>query len=517
MFLNSVQFRRPLGKIFPLAVFLLYGWIALLPDLRLSVPDWIGISAGIIILLTSIVFFSRSNPNDWSAGFIILVAAILRIMFLWRSPELSDDIFRYLFDGMMLLSGQNPFAAAPADLMPENPVMLNLIMKINHTELPTIYPPAAQVVFAVGAFFGGVFGMKLVLVFLDLLTCILMIKILASLGLSRIHCILYAWHPLPVIEIAASGHMDAAVIFFTFATVFWVFKEKALGSARGGIPSKPATVTSLFAGQGVYGFVSGIGFAAAVLTKWVPLIFIPGILLLTSSGKRRYFGCGFLVSFTALCWMFLPDILNCFYTLSVYAANWEFSGFVFRRLRSATGSGAVARYVLAAAFIISTIIVYFRYSGAVRSLVGATLRIFLNPQLSNGNSDPSFRQKRAGGAYHPIGIPDYGDKEVFKGFYATAMAFLLLTPTLHPWYGLYLAAFLPFVSGPAGLVLSWSVFLSYRIAILYGLTGEWVENDIIPIFIAAAPAAAVAAAIIVKIIHHRFNKPSTGLSRLGCN
>jgi hypothetical protein len=436
-----------------------------LPDLRLFVPEWVGISGGIVILLIMSVFFSRLNANDWSTGFIIVVAAILRMTFLWRSPELSDDMFRYVFDGMMLLSGHNPFAAAPGDVMPENPVMLNLIMKINHTDLPTIYPPAAQLVFAAGASIGGIFGMKLVLVLLDLLSCILIIKILAALNLPRNYGVLYAWHPLPVIEIAASGHVDAAAVFFTFSAIFLLLTKKTFDGAQGHTPNQPSKTASLFIGQGVYGFVAGIFFAATVLTKWIPLIWMPGMLLLASPEKRKFFVYGFLICFATLCWMFLPDMLNCFYTLAVYVANWEFSGFAFRWLRIATGSGTISRYILAAAFMITIAIIYNRY----HRQTAAALKIPLNPPLSKGDTD------------------------IFKELYAIAMAFLFFTPTLHPWYGLYLAALLPFAAGPAGIAFSWSIFLAYRVVILYGLTGEWVENDFIAFLIVSAPAIAFAA------------------------
>ena len=82
-----------------------------------------------------------------------------------------------------------------------------------------------------------------------------------------------------------------------------------------------------------------------------------------------------------------------------------------------------------------------------------------------------------------------------------AFAFLILTPTLHPWYALYLAAFLPFAGGPAGLVFSWSVFLSYRVVMAYGLTGQWIENSSVPLWVVIAPAAAAGVSIILKFLH----------------
>jgi hypothetical protein len=564
-----LRFRYPINLSLYLAIFLIYAWMARLPDLRLSVPEWIGGSAGIMILLTVNVFFSRLHPDDpaknpphsigGSIGFIILVAAILRMMFLWRTPELSDDIYRYLFDGMTLLSGHNPFAAAPGDVMPTDPVMVGLILNINHADLPTIYPPAAQFVFAAGAFIGGIFGMKLILVFLDVLTCILIIKLLVALKRPAACAVLYAWHPLPVIEVAASGHVDAAALFFTFSAIFLLLTKKIPDGNQCHRPNQPSKAASLFPGQGVYGFAAGIFFVGAVLAKWVPLIWMPGMLLLASPEKRRFFVYGFLFSLMGLCWVFQPDIVNCFYTLSVYAANWEFSGFAFRWLRAATGSGAIARYILAAAFMITIAMIYNRD----HRQTAAALKIPLNPPLSKGDfkfpffqchihkdiiepdrvidiAPPLPMRERSGvrelifkviklftpthGSRFPRtsirgpaqalshrwggekrGWPSaYGHLDILKGLYFTFMAFLLLSPTLHPWYGLYLAAFLPFAAGPAGIVFSWSIFLAYRVVILYALTGEWIENDIIAFLMVAGPAAAFAASCFTNIFHRRY-------------
>lgn len=443
--------------------------LSLLPDLRLSVPEWIGLSAVIIILLSLVLFLSKSITKGWSTGFILFVAAILRVMFLWRSPELSDDIYRYLFDGLILLDVRNPYAAPPADILSDNPFMSFLISHINHPDLPTIYPPSAQFVFAVGAAMGNIFGMKLLLVLLDLSSCALILRLLGNLHLSRSNAVLYAWHPLPIIEIAASGHIDAAALFFTFLTFVCLLAGKPLSHSEAYSPDKTTREISSSSWPWLYGCAAGISFALAVLTKWIPLIFLPGILLLTTSSNRKYAGYGFLISVTAMIGLFWPEVQTCFHTLFIYVANWEFSGFIFRCLRLAAGSGKIARLVIAGGFLAAMGIVYFRCIKAVR---------------------PTSLLHR---------------REVFKCFYSIVIMFLFLTPTLHPWYALYLAAFLPFAAGPTGIVFSWSIFLAYRVVILYGLTGQWLESDFIPFLIVIAPASALAAGTIILIATHRPN------------
>ena len=76
------------------------------------------------------------------------------------------------------------------------------------------------------------------------------------------------------------------------------------------------------------------------------ILFSAAVLLITPAGSRRYTTVAFLTAVSAMILLFRPEVANSFHTLSVYAANWEFSGFVFRLLRSLTGSGRIAREVI---------------------------------------------------------------------------------------------------------------------------------------------------------------------------
>ncbi len=156
------------------------------------------------------------------------VAVILRILFVFRQPELSDDIYRYLWDGLQILTGNNPYTLPPESIKVFDKHIYNILNKVNHPHLITIYPPAAQILFSIGAFFNKtVLGIKIMLVVLDVFTCIFIIKILKNIGFPVWKSILYAWHPLPVIEIAGSGHIDSSVIFFLSLTLLIIFSKKS--------------------------------------------------------------------------------------------------------------------------------------------------------------------------------------------------------------------------------------------------------------------------------------------------
>jgi hypothetical protein len=80
--------------------------------------------------------------------------------------------------------------------------------------------------------------------------------------------------------------------------------------------------------------------------------------------------------------------------------------------------------------------------------------------------------------------------QALKTCYIITCAFLMLTPTLQPWYAITLAAFLPFCAGPAGLVLCWAVLLTYQIQIPYFILGQWLENQYVTAAVFLAPVTA---------------------------
>ena len=73
-----------------------------------------------------------------------------RILLFPAAPFLSDDYFRYLWDGIVQLKGLKPYSFAPSD-----PALAGiddaLRARVNHPEVRTIYPPLAQLVFLVTA------------------------------------------------------------------------------------------------------------------------------------------------------------------------------------------------------------------------------------------------------------------------------------------------------------------------------------------------------------------------------
>lgn len=436
----------------PFVITFSYCILAFQADLRLSIAALAGMSAIVMVSLAIVLFVGDGGDIGWSPRTIIFLAVAFRFMFLFRSPELSSDIFRYLWDGLTVLHGGNPYSFAPADAKPFAAASASLLSQVNHPHLITIYPPAAQIIFAMGAFVGGIAGIKTLLAGADIAACIMMLRILYHLKLPPSRVVLYAWHPLPILEIAGSGHIDGAGIFFLMLAFTLLIPRHNLG-----LPGKGAA------------FAAGAAFSTAILVKLFPLVFFPLFLFLAGGKGRGPFILGAVIGCAALSIPFLPGLFNMFTTLDIYVRNWEFAGFAFQALHKIFPSGSTARLMLAAAFFFAA----------------ATLYVSLFRKRGHFAEDVFTR------SLFPA---------AFKTAYCVALAFLLLTPTLHPWYALYLACLLPFVPGSAGLVMTWAVLLSYRVLINFTLLGTWEEKDAIP---AVIWLAAIAAPILSRLAGKR--------------
>ncbi len=195
----------------------------------------------------------RRDPARIGVVGVLAVAALLRVGPLLAPVTWTSDINRYVWDGRVQNAGINPYCCLPVDdrLAPlrDDTVWTG----INRAETaPTIYPPAAQMIFAVAVrLHDSVFAMKLMLLAIECLGIWAMLRILRRLGRPPSQLLLYAWMPLPAWEIAGSGHVDALVVTFV-PLALWA----AMAGRRG---------------------LAGVALAAAVASKFVPVVLGPAI------------------------------------------------------------------------------------------------------------------------------------------------------------------------------------------------------------------------------------------------
>ncbi|RME27752.1 MAG: hypothetical protein D6806_04180, partial [Deltaproteobacteria bacterium] len=139
------------------------------------------------------------------------LAAVARLVLVAECRfELSDDIYRYRWDGKVLASGMNPYLHPPS-----HPVMDELRTgpldgKINHPDARTVYPPLAQLVFAAGYLLdpGGIDGLRLLGLFAELLAWIVLLVHWRRGRLEGRSMLLVALLPLVFLEGYLPGHVD---------------------------------------------------------------------------------------------------------------------------------------------------------------------------------------------------------------------------------------------------------------------------------------------------------------------
>lgn len=195
------------------------------------------------------------------------VAIVSRLVFLGSNPIQEDDFYRYLWDGHVLKCGANPYAHPPSGMrgaVEEGSAGRQVFDRINHPDLPTIYPPVSIAVFAASQtlFPWSLDGLRVVLLLFDLGTMVLLWRLLGRLNLPKATWIVYAWCPLLAKEFANSAHHDAIAVFFT--TAF-------LASVVARLPA-----------------AAGLALSAGILSKVYPVVLVPLFLVwLARAGWRQ--------------------------------------------------------------------------------------------------------------------------------------------------------------------------------------------------------------------------------------
>jgi alpha-1,6-mannosyltransferase len=176
---------------------------------------------------------AERTPTTRALWLILGVAIGLRAYVLLFDPLLSSDIYRYVWDGKVQATGINPYRYVPAD-----PVLASLrdgtiFPHINRaTTAVTIYPPVAQFFFLIVTRIGeNVTVMRLALVGCEAVTVAIIALFLRRMNQPVARVVAYLWHPLPLWEIASSGHVDALMLALMLLGLWIALSGHALRGA----------------------------------------------------------------------------------------------------------------------------------------------------------------------------------------------------------------------------------------------------------------------------------------------
>ena len=364
-----------------------------------------------------IAFWRISKTEDTTTppkqtGVIVLVFALMfhGTMLLSRAP-LSDDIFRYYWDGKVTVHGINPYAYSPdADLL--GPLRDSNWERVQNKDVHTMYPPFAQAIFAAAyAIFPGITSLRLLSVSFSLLAIGVLIRILAKQGVDIRYAILYAWSPLATIEFANSGHIDSLAVWLSLLSFLCLLRgRKMLSSVALGLAVLAKTFPLLFAGLFFprWGRKGTLLFAAVIAIPFVPFL---GARAALFRGSAYFVDRGL------------------------------FNGSLFPLLLS----GMQRIMVRQEALLVSKILVL---------IIFVCLLALLYVRLRRLGED---------------------DVILWKYSFWLTGAFLLLSPIMHPWYLTWVLPSLCLFRSAGWILLTGTAILARSVYIGYEATGLWRE------------------------------------------
>lgn len=204
------------------------------PTLHLALGGW-ALVLIFVLGAVGIVLAQRLADSLRSRDAIIAIlacAALMRLALVFVEPYLSTDIYRYIWDGRVQTAGINPYRYLPSapELAPLRDVAI--YPNINRADYaPTIYPPVAQAIFFIVTRFGeSVVAMKIGLIAFEMGIVAALLAVLRRLEMPLSRVAIYAWHPLPIWEVAGNGHVDAAMCALLVAGLLLYFKGRELAA-----------------------------------------------------------------------------------------------------------------------------------------------------------------------------------------------------------------------------------------------------------------------------------------------
>ena len=388
-----------------------------------------------LFLLLIYVFLGYFIPREDSLYFLLLYACswgltyallkssttksifwlglLFRLVFIIALPWLSQDFYRFIWDGLLLQNELNPYAFAPNELIERDTLFDSTLKTTLYEGMGALsaqhysnYPPVNQLGFlsTVNVFpqslLGTVIVMRLLLILAEVGLFFMIKKILQHLNLPSSRLGWYFLNPLIILELAGNLHWEGVMLFF-FALGWWFLLKQ----------------------QNIW---ATIAFAFSIATKLIPLLLLP--LFVRFQGWKKIVWMALLGSFCLLL-LFVPffkdiGMENYFATIQLWFKNFEFNGSFYYIIRwigyQIKGYNIIRQWGEISPWIITGMVLVFT---------------FLKPK------------KKA--------------QEVFTAMLFLMTAYYLISSIVHPWYVISLVFLGLFTRYSFPLIWSMVIPISY--------------------------------------------------------
>jgi len=264
-----------------------------------------------------IAFYNLILSNKLNFKFLTILAVGLRLLFLISTPNLSQDFYRFIWDGRMILAGFNPYLFTPESFIIKDIIPIHQALELyngmgvlNGSHF-TNYPPLNQLCFVIAglisgkSILGSVVVMRLIIISADLGTLYFGKKLLQKLNIPIHHIFWYILNPFIIIELSGNLHFEGVMIFFLVLTIYLLHLNKWK--------------------------LAALALACSVSVKLIPLIFLPLLLKHLHWKKSVVF---YMIVFAATALTFLPFvtiefITNYYETVGLWFQRFEFNASLY--------------------------------------------------------------------------------------------------------------------------------------------------------------------------------------------
>ncbi|MEM9075777.1 MAG: mannosyltransferase [Bacteroidota bacterium] len=364
----------------------------------------IGLYAGLFFLHYQLVQLQK-----WNFKFLFAVGVIFRLVFLFAEPNLSQDFYRFIWDGQLIKNGINPYLYTPNQILEwsQIPIANYTTLFEGMGELSakhfSNYPPLNQITFTVATFLGGksilgtIIALRAQIILADVCIVFFGRKLLQHLNMEPGLIFWYFINPLVIIELTGNLHFEGTMLFFFVWAMYLLAKKKWARAAP------------------IYAF--------SILVKLVPILFLPLFF--------RYLGFKRSVAFYALILTTCIGFLAPFYTpifidnysetVGLWFSNFEFNAGIYNLVKS-----------IGVNFFDSKPWELIKSYGKIMALSVIAIALILTFFRKNENF-----------------------KTLIRTMLWVLFAYLILSSTVHPWYIIFL--------------LTLTIFTEYKFPILWTL------------------------------------------------
>ena len=194
-------------------------------------------------LILFVIFWYLVTKEKNNFTLLVATAVVFRLVFIVAIPNLSQDFYRFIWDGRMSLEGLNPYLYLPETLINKGNLPIKQAVDL-YAGMGTLngshftnYPPINQLNFFIAALFanssivGSVVVLRLQIILADMGIIYFGKKILEKLELPVHHIFLYALNPLIIIELTGNLHFESVMLFFLVWSLFVLLQKKWIGAA----------------------------------------------------------------------------------------------------------------------------------------------------------------------------------------------------------------------------------------------------------------------------------------------